>query len=744
MNNLEEILNVLKQRQEQQGGATVETVEEQPNRFKADGISVSRGEVSSLSKQFTDLLNVFGKLANSEKYVAGLQQSVNVAEQNYASERSLESRSISQIPAPQGSVGEDLAGVLSGITNEIDLLSKSIQENGLGGQGGDDKEKQSEDSGSSLGSMLKTAAIAGAVALGGYLAGSASPARAAPRPSDGYGEGDNNHRFEGGGGSFGGGGASGSWQPAAATPQITRDQSVRTSKYSDALSGNIKAGIEVAQTRSAAPTSGYGDGGSDGFGGGDSYDGAAGGEVNPPTSGMAGLIYNEGKRRGYDDYMSVAFVAVAEKESGLKPTAENMVYTADRAKAVFKRRAPQPHTTDPRAFANHVYATTNGNQGGNDGWTYRGKGLNQLTGRGNYAAIGRRIGYDLVKDPDALLKKPEIAVKAMFEFYEGHRVLKGKRSARNQSEANRLVTDATAGKTGFSSDSAFGRENLDKVNRFSAKYSAGGLASASSAPSPSRGDGEGGGDGAAPRVAGTIFQTATNWIGKSEANAATQLNQFIRRWYGPFDVTSTPWCASWMNAVLGSRGIRGTGAATAVSFRNYGSLVWDRDKGGNIAAAARGDVGYFRRPRGTGHVAFIDSINVRAGTVTYVGGNQSDRNSGGQVSRSTLRIDDPKNGLMAVRRVGNGQAVPTPPDGGPEIGSPSGAPRIRSQVDVPSAEVAIAKKKNECNCPPPTIIGGGQRSGPNPLQYLRGIKPPTSAKPVSRNPVAEYRMYFAA
>ena len=142
MNNLEEILNILKQLQEQQGGATVETVEEQPNRFKADGISVSKGEVTSLSKQFTDLLNVFGKLANGEEYVADLQQSVNVAEQNYASERALESRSISQIPTSQGSTGEDLAGVLSGITKEIDLLSRSIQENGLGGQGGEDKEKQ--------------------------------------------------------------------------------------------------------------------------------------------------------------------------------------------------------------------------------------------------------------------------------------------------------------------------------------------------------------------------------------------------------------------------------------------------------------------------------------------------------------------------------------------------------------------------------------------------------------------------
>lgn len=150
---------------------------------------------------------------------------------------------------------------------------------------------------------------------------------------------------------------------------------------------------------------------------------------------------------------------------------------------------------------------------------------------------------------------------------------------------------------------------------------------------------------------GTL-DTAKKWLGLSEGNAADSLNQFIRTYYGPFDVKSTPWCAAFVNAVLGSQGFYGTGSAAAVSFRNYGSLVWDRDVGGNILAASKGDIGFFRRSSGTGHVAFIDSIDVNAGTVTYVGGNQSDKNSGGQVSRATVKIDDPTNGLVAIRRPG--------------------------------------------------------------------------------------------
>jgi uncharacterized protein (TIGR02594 family) len=158
---------------------------------------------------------------------------------------------------------------------------------------------------------------------------------------------------------------------------------------------------------------------------------------------------------------------------------------------------------------------------------------------------------------------------------------------------------------------------------------------------------------------GTL-DTAKKWLGFSEGNRADSLNQFIRTFYGPFDVTTTPWCAAFVNAVLGSQGIQGTGSAMASSFRGYGSLVWDRDAGGDISAASSGDIGFFRRSSGSGHVAFIDNINIKNGTVTYVGGNQSDRSSGGQVSKTTIKIDDPQSGLIAVRRPGKFDRPITP------------------------------------------------------------------------------------
>ena len=55
---------------------------------------------------------------------------------------------------------------------------------------------------------------------------------------------------------------------------------------------------------------------------------------------------------------------------------------------------------DPRRIANEVYGGRMGNRPGtDDGWTFRGRGGIQLTGRDGYASLGRSLGLDLLGTP---------------------------------------------------------------------------------------------------------------------------------------------------------------------------------------------------------------------------------------------------------------------------------------------------------------------------------------------------------
>ena len=72
---------------------------------------------------------------------------------------------------------------------------------------------------------------------------------------------------------------------------------------------------------------------------------------------------------------------------------------------------------DDRSFFNKVYENVNGNEGGEDGYNFRGRGAVQLTGKANYLKYGELAGLGdaLVKNPD-LVNDPNIGTKVSVAF----------------------------------------------------------------------------------------------------------------------------------------------------------------------------------------------------------------------------------------------------------------------------------------------------------------------------------------
>ena len=107
----------------------------------------------------------------------------------------------------------------------------------------------------------------------------------------------------------------------------------------------------------------------------------------------------------------------AAETGGYKRLEENLNYSAKRMMAVFPSRFPNMASTaglanNPRAFALKVYSNRlgNGSPATGDGFTYRGRGLIQLTGRSNYAAREAETSIPLVTHPE-LASDPKTSLR---------------------------------------------------------------------------------------------------------------------------------------------------------------------------------------------------------------------------------------------------------------------------------------------------------------------------------------------
>jgi len=122
-----------------------------------------------------------------------------------------------------------------------------------------------------------------------------------------------------------------------------------------------------------------------------------------------------------------AFLSQVAHESGqLTRLSENLNYTAKRLTQVWPNRFPtqekaQQYERNPEKLGNYIYAKRlgNGDSASGDGWRYRGRGLIQLTGRGNYRAAAQGTGLALEEQPDMLLQPGPAALSSAW-FWKSH------------------------------------------------------------------------------------------------------------------------------------------------------------------------------------------------------------------------------------------------------------------------------------------------------------------------------------
>ncbi len=128
----------------------------------------------------------------------------------------------------------------------------------------------------------------------------------------------------------------------------------------------------------------------------------------------AGMIANAAEAFATHDISSPLLIAhvmaqISHECGAGNDVVENLSYTAARMMEVWPTRfrtlaAARPFERNPRALANQVYNGRMGNApGSDDGWTYRGRGASQTTGKEGYQRLARATGLDVVANPDLVI-----------------------------------------------------------------------------------------------------------------------------------------------------------------------------------------------------------------------------------------------------------------------------------------------------------------------------------------------------
>ena len=113
---------------------------------------------------------------------------------------------------------------------------------------------------------------------------------------------------------------------------------------------------------------------------------------------------------------------MAHECTGFTAERESLNYTAARLCQVWPKRFPSldaaaPYAHNEEKLGNYIYGGRNGNTAPDDGFKFRGRGMIQLTGRGNYHVHSTKLGLDLEGNPD-LAMEGEQAIRIAASFWQ--------------------------------------------------------------------------------------------------------------------------------------------------------------------------------------------------------------------------------------------------------------------------------------------------------------------------------------
>jgi putative chitinase len=157
-----------------------------------------------------------------------------------------------------------------------------------------------------------------------------------------------------------------------------------------------------------------------------------------------------------DPMAQIGILSVIGKESNYIPKSETSYSNTgiSRIRSLFGRRVSHLSDDDidklkkdDKKFYNLIYANTVGNglDGTNDddGYKYRGRGFNQLTGEKNYEKYGNLIGKNLVGNPDEVNDPRTAADVAIMFFTKGKKT--GFPEFKTKKDAAEYFADINAG-----------------------------------------------------------------------------------------------------------------------------------------------------------------------------------------------------------------------------------------------------------------------------------------------------------